>query len=196
MGETDERNPVSDQNAPTPPPGHQDQPRQPPYDRPGPYGQQPPYGQQAPHGQQVPYGQQPPYGHPQGGQYQQSGPQNGTEPPLTRDGDRLVGTFDHLLNIVAPAVGPLILWLVTRRRGPLADSEGREALNFGITVAIVYLGIGVISLLSLIGGPLALIVPLLYPLLWVAVVVYAILGAVQANKGLPYRYPVTFRFVS
>lgn len=37
---------------------------------------------------------------------------------------------------------------------------------------------------------------MLYPLLWVTIVVYAILGAVQANQGRPYRYPVTFRFVT
>ncbi|WP_371029509.1 DUF4870 domain-containing protein [Pseudoclavibacter sp. JSM 162008] len=184
---------MSDHNAPTPQPGNEDPAQHQPYSQPGPYGQQPPYGQQAP------YGQQPQYSQPQYGQ-QQAGPHSSgatsSEPPLTADGDRLVATFDHLLNIVAPAVGPLILWLVTRRRGPLANSEGREALNFGITVAIIYVGIGVISLLSLFGGPLALLVPLLYPLLWVAVVVYAILGAVQANQGRPYRYPVTFRFVS
>lgn len=186
--EPTERNTVSDPNAQNPQPGPEDFSQQPPYSQPGPYGQQPQYGQQPPYGQQAPYAQQPQPGQPYS-------PQAGAEAPLTPDGDRLVATFDHLLNIAAPAIGPLILWLITRKRGPLADSEGREALNFGITAAIVYVGISVLSLLSLVGGPLALLVPMLYPLLWVAIVVFAILGAVQANQGRPYRYPATFRFV-
>lgn len=191
---------MSDHNAPTPQPDPQDSARQQqPYSQPGAYGQQAPFGQQPPFGQQAPYGEQASYTGQQQGHYSHTYPnqaQPATEPPLTPDGDRLVATFAHLLNIVAPAVGPLILWLVTRRRGPLADSEGREALNFGITAAIFSLGIGVLSLFALFGGPLALLVPLLFPLLGVAVVVFAILGAVQANQGRPYRYPVTLRLVS
>lgn len=187
---------MSDPFAPTPQPDPEDSARRQPYSQPGQYGQQAPFGQQPPFGQQAQFGQQAPYSQQQPGQYQGTPPQASGEPPLTADGDRLVATFDHLLNIAAPAVGPLVLWLITRRRGPLANSEGREALNFGITAAIVYVGIGVLSLLSLFGGPLALLVSMLYPLLWVAIVVYAILGAVQANQGRPYRYPVTFRFVT
>lgn len=186
---------MSDHSAPTPESGPQDPPHQ-AYGQPGPYGQQAPYGQQPPYGQQANFGEKANYGQPHPGPY--SGPRapGQPEPPLTQDGDRLVATFEHLLNIAAPAVGPLVLWLITRRRGPLADSEGREALNFGITVAIVSLGIAVLSVLSLLGGPLALLMPLLLPLLWVAVVVFAILGAMQANQGRPYRYPVVIRLVT
>nr|WP_244960676.1 DUF4870 domain-containing protein [Pseudoclavibacter chungangensis] len=105
--------------------------------------------------------------------------------------------FAHLLNIVG-VLGPLILWLVTRDRGGLADSEGKEATNWGITVVIAGAAIGVLNVIvTFIIPPLAFVVVFAGFALSILNIVFAIMGGVQVNStGRPYRYPWTFRFIA
>jgi uncharacterized Tic20 family protein len=71
--------------------------------------------------------------------------------------------------------------------GPFIDDAGREALNFGISIAVYGL-VMLVAALMLIGIPF-LIVGL------VAWVVLASLAAAKASQGQGYRYPLTMRFV-
>lgn len=85
-------------------------------------------------------------------------------------------------------LGPLIVWQMKRDLDPFIDDQGKEALNFQITVTIgvfasILLAIVVIGLFLL-----ALIV-------MVAVVLMVIAG-VKANEGQTYRYPFCLRFIS
>jgi uncharacterized Tic20 family protein len=98
-----------------------------------------------------------------------------------------LSTFAGLVVPFGSVIGPLAVWLTRRDRDPFIDQAGREALNFGITIAI-YGAVLLVAALMLIGIPL-LIVGV------VAWVVLASLAAVKASEGQAYRYPLTLRLV-
>ena len=93
-------------------------------------------------------------------------------------------------------VGPLIIYLIKKDEGdPFVRDQAAEALNFNLSF-FIYLAVGSIVTFVLI---LVLIGLLLLPVLAamiVAWVVFVIIGAVRANNGELYRYPLTIRFVS
>lgn len=93
----------------------------------------------------------------------------------------------HLLGIFTSFIGALIIWLVKKDDSPFIATEGAEALNFQITIALGWI---LASALSVI-----LIGVLLYPVLFLANLIFCILAAVAASKGKPYRYPFTLRLV-
>ena len=100
----------------------------------------------------------------------------------------------YIVPLVGSIVGPLVVWLLNKDQYPLVDDQGKESLNFQITMMIVGLIVGiVVGALTLIG-----IGCLLWPvigLLGIAVLILIIMAAVQANQGVPYRYPVNIRFI-
>jgi len=68
-----------------------------------------------------------------------------------------------------------------------------ESLNFQISLAI-YIGASVVvGIATLTLAFLVLAIPLMA--LGIAAVVFNIMGAVAANAGREYRYPLTIRFV-
>jgi uncharacterized protein len=98
-----------------------------------------------------------------------------------------LATFAGLVIPFGSVIGPLALWLTRRHRDPFIDQAGREALNFGISIAI-YGSVLLVAALMLVGIPF-LIVGV------VAWVVLASLAAVKASQGQLYRYPLTIRLV-
>ena len=98
-----------------------------------------------------------------------------------------LSTFAGLVIPFGSVIGPLAVWLTRRHRDPFIDQAGREALNFGISIAI-YGSVLLVAALMLVGIPL-LIVGV------IAWVVLASLAATKASQGQPYRYPLTLRLV-
>jgi uncharacterized Tic20 family protein len=98
-----------------------------------------------------------------------------------------LSTFAGLVVPFGSVIGPLAVWLTRRDRDPFIDDAGREALNFGISVAI-YGAVLLVAALLLVGIPLLMVGV-------VAWVVLASLAAVKASQGQPYRYPLTMRLV-
>ncbi|KAF1028565.1 MAG: hypothetical protein GAK37_02177 [Pseudomonas sp.] len=84
-------------------------------------------------------------------------------------------------------LGPLILWQVKKDMDPFIDDQGKEALNFQITVAIAWLVCIVLGFV-VVGW-------LLMTILVVAALVLTIIAGIKANKGLAYRYPFTWRLI-
>lgn len=103
------------------------------------------------------------------------------------------GMFAHLAalaGIVIPLgnlLGPLIVWLVKKDTMPFVADQGKEALNFNITVFIAAFISGILTLV-LIGFLLLIVVG-------IAWLVLTILAALAANKGETYRYPFTLRLI-
>jgi uncharacterized Tic20 family protein len=98
-----------------------------------------------------------------------------------------LSTFAGLVVPFGSVIGPLAVWLTRRDRDPFIDDAGREALNFGISIAI-YGVVALVGALMLVG----------IPLLVVGVVAWVVLGslaAVKASQGQAYRYPLTLRLV-
>ena len=98
-----------------------------------------------------------------------------------------LSTFAGLVVPFGSVIGPMAVWLTRRDRDPFIDQAGREALNFGISIAI-YGSVLVVAALMLVGIPLLMVGV-------VAWVVLASLAAVKASQGQAYRYPLTMRFV-
>ena len=98
-----------------------------------------------------------------------------------------LATFAGLIVPFGSVIGPLAVWLTRRDRDPFIDQAGREALNFGISIAI-YGTVLLVAALMLVGIPLLMVGV-------VAWVVLSSLAAVKASQGQSYRYPLTLRLV-
>ena len=119
-------------------------------------------------------------------------------PPVEPAGDvpQEERTFGMLCHISALAgyiipfgniLGPLVMWLIKKEQMPFVDEQGKEALNFQITVFIAVL-ICIPLIFVLIGL-------LLLPVVGIGALVLMIIAAVKANAGEHYRYPVSIRFI-
>lgn len=100
----------------------------------------------------------------------------------------LVGGWFALAMIPGNLLLPLILWLIKRDGAPFVDDQGKEAVNFQITVTLA----GVVFFIlahACIG------IPLLFALAIYAFVV-EVLAAIKANEGVRYRYPLTIRLIN
>ena len=101
--------------------------------------------------------------------------------------DRNLAMLAHLLGIVSGFVGALIIWLIKKDQSAYVDEQGKEALNFQITMLIAFVGAWILMFI--------LIGMLLMPLLLIANLVFCILAAVAASNGKAYRYPVAIRLL-
>jgi len=83
-------------------------------------------------------------------------------------------------------LGPLIVWAIKKDDSPFIDDQGKEALNFQLTLAIALI-ISMVLMLVFIGF-------LLLAVLCVYMLIMVIIAAIKANEGVYYRYPYTIRF--
>ena len=95
-------------------------------------------------------------------------------------------TACHILGLVG-FLGPLIIWLLKKDESPSVDTNGKESLNFQISM-LIYTIIAGISTVILIGI-------VLMPAVAIFNVVMVITAAVKVNKGEEFRYPLCLRFI-
>ncbi len=84
-------------------------------------------------------------------------------------------------------IGPLVVWQLKKDLGPFVEENGKEAVNFQITIAIVAL-VCTMLMFALVGF-------LLLPVLGLYWLILTIIAGVKANDGVAYRYPFTIRFI-
>ncbi|MFA9476755.1 DUF4870 domain-containing protein [Phycisphaerales bacterium AB-hyl4] len=94
----------------------------------------------------------------------------------------------HLLGILLSVIGPLIIWLIKKDDSKFVDDQGKEALNFQITILIAYL---ISSVLTTV-----LIGCLLLPIVIIVNIVFCIIAAMKSKEGIRYRYPFALRLIS
>ncbi len=96
--------------------------------------------------------------------------------------------ISQLAIFVVPLVGialPIIMWLTQKEINPLVDKQGKEIINFNLTVLII----SAVLAISIVGIP-ALIAVVVYYLFFV------IKSAISANNGSGFvSYPLTFQFL-
>lgn len=90
-------------------------------------------------------------------------------------------------------IGPLVIWLVKKDTMPFVDDQGKEALNFNITVGIAFLALLLLSIMTL-GIGLVIAVPA-WIIIGIAWLVLTIIASIKANEGVPYRYPFALRLI-
>ncbi len=129
------------------------------------------------------------------------GPEPEPQAGFPTSDERLYGMLCHLLGLAgltgipgANVIGPLVIWLSKRETSTFVDDQGKEALNFQISLAIVVWALFILSV------PLMMVFIgfLLWPLgilIGIGGMVFSVLAALEANKGVLYRYPITFRFL-
>jgi uncharacterized Tic20 family protein len=103
--------------------------------------------------------------------------------------ERTMAMLCHLLAIFTWFLGPLIIWLIKKDRSPFVDDQGKEALNFQITIGIAYVAMVVLACITLGIGAI------LSPVIYVVNIVLCIMACIEANKGNRYRYPVNLRLI-
>ncbi|MBF7728730.1 DUF4870 domain-containing protein [Pseudomonas sp. N040] len=92
----------------------------------------------------------------------------------------LIFPFGNLL-------GPLIVWQIKKDLHPFVDEQGKEALNFQISVALAA-ALCFLLMVVVIGFPLLALVS-------VAAVVLTAIAGIKANEGQAYRYPFSWRLL-
>jgi uncharacterized protein len=111
---------------------------------------------------------------------------------------------------LAHVLGPLLVWLVKRNEMVYADDQGKEALNFQLSITVYMLvALAIIALVFLIslltmGAPEGILpVPFLAIFLGmlaiIAIVLFDLVAIVDAvirtRRGEWFRYPFTIRFI-
>jgi len=106
---------------------------------------------------------------------------------------RTFGMLCHLLafaGFVIPLgniIGPLIIWLLKKDEYPFVDDQGKESLNFQISL-LIYLLISGILVIVVIGIVLLIA-------LGIFMIIMVIIATIKANEGQKYRYPLTIRLL-
>jgi uncharacterized Tic20 family protein len=98
-----------------------------------------------------------------------------------------IGAFAGYLIPFGHIIAPLILWLVKKDESSLVDDQGKESLNFQISMTIYAVIAGLLILVVI--GIILLIALGIFDLIVV------IVAAVKANEGEKYRYPLSIRFI-
>lgn len=110
----------------------------------------------------------------------------------------LIGLFGNGLGFI---LGPLIVWLVKRGDHPFIDEQGKEAVNFQLTVFVMLVVLTLALVALAFSSPAELGVPVVFggglaiAVIGIGDVVLTIVAAVRANAGRHYRYPIVFRFI-
>ncbi len=116
--------------------------------------------------------------------------------PLSPAEDKQWASFAHFGGVLS-FVPPLIIWLIFKDRGSLTNQEGKESLNFQITIAIAHVANLILgSILTVVTfGLWGFAQVLISTALWVVGIVLAIIGGIKVNGGGTYRYPFALRLI-
>jgi uncharacterized protein len=100
--------------------------------------------------------------------------------------DRTFAILAHIGGLFTSWIAPLVIYLIKKPEAgaEFATDNAKEALNFQITVFIVYM-----ALTISVFGLFLIFVPMVFNL------VCCILAAVKASNGESFRYPLTLRLV-
>lgn len=90
-------------------------------------------------------------------------------------------------SMIGGALATMGLWLVKRDGSSFINDQGKEALNFQLSL-LIYLFICIALTFFVVG------VFLLLPLVFFALIC-EIVAAVKANDGIAFRYPLCIRFI-
>ena len=132
-----------------------------------------------------------------GGQY--DGKNNPTANRSDRDAARYWGMDEpifsmllHLssfLSMAIPFAGivlPIVMWATNKNESAVIDAHGKNVINWIISF-MIYALISAMLCFVLIGFPMLFA-------LGICSIVFTIMGAVKANNGIVWKYPMSIRF--
>lgn len=116
--------------------------------------------------------------------------------PLTPAEDQQWASFAHFGGILW-ILPPLLIWLIMKARGQKVDTEGKESVNFQITVTIAHVAVFIVNaILTAVTLGFWAFIGWLFPLaVWVLTIIFCVQGGIKVNGGGSYRYPFNIRFI-
>ncbi|MGR0320404.1 DUF4870 domain-containing protein [Agromyces sp. ZXT2-3] len=122
-------------------------------------------------------------------------PQPAPAAPLSHEQDVQWGSFAHLGGILG-ILPSLIIWLVFKDRGAFTNTEGKEALNFQITLVLATIALWVLTtIITVVTFGFGAFIAVLTYIPWILGVVFSIIAFLQAKDGNHYRYPFALRLI-
>lgn len=117
------------------------------------------------------------------------------QPPtgLQTQEQKQMGLFLHLsqlANVILFPIGiivPIILWQTQKEKMPALDAHGKMVANWMIS-ATIYAIISIVLMFVLVGFLTILAVGIMG-------IIFPIIGAVKANNGELWEYPLTIKFL-
>ncbi len=108
--------------------------------------------------------------------------------------------------VIGFVLGPLMVWLMKRDEMPFVADQGKESLNFQLTVICVLAILGVLFVTSFAVALIPILGPVIFFLssmicglsssaIGIAAICSAIFAGVKAGEGKTYRYPYIYRFI-
>lgn len=109
----------------------------------------------------------------------------------TKSNDNTGAMLCHLLALsgmigvpIGNILGPLIIWLIKKDESALVDENGKESLNFQLSI-IIY---SFICLVTVVGI-------LLLPFLGLFSLIMVIIASIKVYNGEKFKYPLTLRLI-
>jgi uncharacterized protein len=99
----------------------------------------------------------------------------------------LGGLVGHMLVGFGHVVVPLVLWFIKREQMPFVNQEGKEAVNFQLSITVYAIVSGLLTFVC-IGVPLLIAVGIFD-------IIVVIMACIDASNGKGYRYPLCIRFI-
>jgi uncharacterized protein len=115
------------------------------------------------------------------------------DPVSTTADERTWGMLAHLsafsgfLVPLGGVIGPLVVWLIKRDQSAFVADQGKEALNFNISVLLAAIVCGVLVLIFI-----GILLGVALFIFWLTM---TIIAGIKASEGVRYRYPFALRLV-
>ena len=109
--------------------------------------------------------------------------------------ERLWGMLCHLIALsgflipipLITIIAPLIIWLIKKDDMPFVDDQGKEAVNFQLTMLLAMIVSAI--LIFVVIGIFLMGAVLIFQLVMI------IIASIKAHEGIHYRYPFAIRFI-
>jgi uncharacterized Tic20 family protein len=95
--------------------------------------------------------------------------------------------FSGFLIPLGSIIGPLVVWLIKRDQSEFVADQGKEALNFNISVVLAGIVCGV-----LVWVFIGILLGVALFIFWLAM---TIIAGIKASEGIRYRHRFTLRLV-
>jgi uncharacterized Tic20 family protein len=95
----------------------------------------------------------------------------------------------HLSQLVFGLIGPAVLWAIKKEESAYVDENGRNALNWQLTMLIVSM------VILVLGFPTCGVAWLLFFPLMIPLILFPILAGIKASKGETWKYPCAIEFI-
>jgi len=99
----------------------------------------------------------------------------------------LAGLAGLVVPVVGCIIGPLIVWQIKKEEFSFVDEQGKEAVNFQISMLIYGIVAGLLCFVC--------VGVVLLPAVAIFDLIFLLIAAVKANNGEHYCYPLTIRFI-